>query len=177
VIVITAEPQEDFRRAVASLQKAAPQIRKMLSASVRAAGKPLVVELQDTVNGLSSKGYGSGGRKQRHAYYAGRTKSGRSNRNTSLRANVARGVRLKARFAGEASIQVTCDTRALPQDERRLPALMDRGTWRHPVMGDRNAWVTQTVSPVGWFTKTASAYAPKAFAEMEKAADKLLKEI
>ena len=32
---------------------------------------------------------------------------------------------------------------------------MNDGEWRHPVMGNRDVWVDQYVSPSGWFTATA----------------------
>ena len=45
---------------------------------------------------------------------------------------------------------------------RKLPAYIDAGkTWRHPVMGNRRAWVSQTASEPGWFTKTGLRTSPQ----------------
>jgi hypothetical protein len=45
---------------------------------------------------------------------------------------------------------------------RKLPAYIDAGkTWRHPVMGNRRAWVSQTASEPGWFTKTGLQHHPQ----------------
>ena len=54
---------------------------------------------------------------------------------------------------------------------------MDEGTWRHPVMGNRHAWVTQTVSPAGWFTTTARQSLPKVRPEAEAAIQEALDKI
>lgn len=38
------------------------------------------------------------------------------------------------------------------RNDNRLPAAINRGTWRHPVYGHRNASVLQTAAPVHYFT-------------------------
>lgn len=43
----------------------------------------------------------------------------------------------------------------------------NKGSWRHPVFGNTNVWVTQTYGPAkGWFDKTAEKGAPAAQVEM-----------
>ena len=44
----------------------------------------------------------------------------------------------------------------------------DRGRIRHPVFGNRSAWVTQDVTP-GWFTETMQDSAPKVRGEILEA--------
>ena len=69
-----------------------------------------------------------------------------------LRAAIAGAVRIRPTSVG-AIIDV--DTASLG-DRQNLPALIDgQGRWRHPVLGNRYAWVTQWASPTGWFTQTA----------------------
>jgi hypothetical protein len=69
-----------------------------------------------------------------------------------LRAAIAGAVRVRPTSVG-AIIDV--DTGSLG-DRQNLPALIDgQGRWRHPVLGNRRAWVTQWANPTGWFTKTA----------------------
>lgn len=41
----------------------------------------------------------------------------------------------------------------MPPDQRKLPAYMNRGQWKHPVFGG-DRWVTQAVTP-GWFDRPA----------------------
>lgn len=72
-----------------------------------------------------------------------------------LRAAIAGAVRVHTTATG-ALIDV--ETGALG-DRQNLPALIDgQGRWRHPVLGNRRAWVTQWANPTGWFTKTAVSH-------------------
>lgn len=72
-----------------------------------------------------------------------------------LRASIAAAVRIRPTSIG-AIIDV--NTGSLGNREN-LPALIDgQGRWRHPVLGNRYAWVTQWASPTGWFTKTAVSH-------------------
>lgn len=69
-----------------------------------------------------------------------------------LRAAIAGAVRIRPTSVG-AIIDV--DTGSLGNREN-LPSLIDgQGRWRHPVLGNRRAWVTQWANPTGWFTRTA----------------------
>lgn len=45
---------------------------------------------------------------------------------------------------------------------------LDRGINRHPVYGNRKAWVTQQVTP-GWWTKPTEAIAPETQRQLEAA--------
>lgn len=69
-----------------------------------------------------------------------------------LRSSIAGAVRIRATSIGAV---IDVDTGSLG-DRENLPALIDgQGRWRHPVLGNRRAWVTQWANPTGWFTKTA----------------------
>ena len=72
-----------------------------------------------------------------------------------LRAAIAGAVQIRATSIG-ALIDV--NTGSLGNREN-LPALIDgQGRWRHPVLGNRRAWVSQWANPTGWFTKTAVSH-------------------
>lgn len=72
-----------------------------------------------------------------------------------LRAAIAGAVRVRPTSVGAI---VDVDTGSLG-DRENLPALIDgQGRWRHPVLGNRNAWVTQWANPTGWFTRTAQRH-------------------
>ena len=45
---------------------------------------------------------------------------------------------------------------------------MDKGGWRHPVMGDRDIWVFQTVTPSGWWSNTVRDYGPEVIVHVQK---------
>jgi hypothetical protein len=46
--------------------------------------------------------------------------------------------------------------------------MLDKGTVRHPVHGNRDVWVTQRVTP-GWWTDPTEALAPQARRDLEAA--------
>ena len=71
-----------------------------------------------------------------------------------LRAAVAATVNL---VATDTTVVIKSDSSSMPAGQASLPVAMDRGRWRHPVMGT-TVWVTQTVSPRGWFTHTAARH-------------------
>jgi hypothetical protein len=52
----------------------------------------------------------------------------------------------------------------------------DRGRLRHPVYGNRGAWVTQVIKP-GWFTDRMRREAPKVRPELVKAMDRIAAKI
>ncbi len=83
-------------------------------------------------------------------------------RRSGLRRSVAASVRIIQRdsFSGTA-ITVKSEGSRMPADQTKLPAYMDKGTWRHPVFGHTNSWADQYATPVGWFTKTADESKPR----------------
>lgn len=67
-----------------------------------------------------------------------------------LREMIARRVRVKVRLTGRSpGVRITVGK----VDGTNLPRLINRGSWRHPVFGNRDVWVTQTGSR-GWFSRT-----------------------
>jgi hypothetical protein len=68
-------------------------------------------------------------------------------KHTGLRGRVGKGVGVKLTGAG-VSISSSMDRAS----ERNIPAYLDaRDGWRHPVFGNRHAWVRQTTGGA-WFT-------------------------
>jgi hypothetical protein len=69
----------------------------------------------------------------------------------SLRSLLARSTRMEVRTTGRfAGARVRTDGRKMPDQMRSLPSYAEgiRGRpWRHPVMGDRETWVTQEPFP------------------------------
>ncbi len=93
-------------------------------------------------------------------------------RNRGLRNAIAGSVRVSTKTGGhEASVSVTAGSSKLPADQRGLPQALNKGRWRHPYFGT-SRWVTQQVSPPGWFTKTAAESAPFVTAQMAQTIDK-----
>lgn len=76
-------------------------------------------------------------------------------RSSGLRRRVARTVRVTARSSGAGvGVRIWADPKRMPGGQGNLPRHLDTGRWRHPVFGDRDTWVTQTVPP-GWFGRAA----------------------
>lgn len=87
-------------------------------------------------------------------------------RSTGLRRRVARTVRTTVRTSGSGvGVRVWSDPKKMPGGQGNLPAHMNTGRWRHPVWGDRESWVTQTIEP-RWFDRAAEAKAPQARKEI-----------
>lgn len=78
---------------------------------------------------------------------------------SGLRDSAARALKIEYRERATSSrpflgVRIRMSASSMPPDQRRLPKHMNYGRWRHPVFGDRDAWVTQTALPVGWFDET-----------------------
>lgn len=156
-------PGSDFQRVAARLRGAPAEIRKDLNRAVKDATAPAEAALKAAVLGLATKGTAGGGGRARVEHARSRSRSGRvSTKARGLRANVARGVQRKITYNGyRTGVRIRVDTARLPDDQRKLPKLMDKGKWRHPAGLGRNrgsVWVEQQVTPKGWFTDTMKGY-------------------
>ena len=115
-----------------------------------------------------------------------RTWERRRQKATSLREQVAMGVRLSNRKVGSnAGIIIRTSANRLPPEQKVLPRAMNKGTWRHPLFGEETLrgkkkaqhWVEQTVKPKGWFSETAQRSVPKMRREVERALDDAVMEL
>ena len=142
--------------------------RKELLAGARAAARPILVQARANVmatnaSNRSSGGLNSGaGRRTRAQLSSGKSQITErrvrsAQRRSGLRASAARSLRIVARDNGKfwSGVKVKAEGNRMPADQRRLPKRMNRGSWRHPVMGNRHAWVTQVVTPDNWFDRAA----------------------
>lgn len=134
------------------------------------------------VKSLDSKSTGGGaGANARENYVTGgAAKSAamarRGARARGLRASAASALKIEYRERPSArsrwiGVKVRMSSKALPSDQARLPKHMNYGRWRHPVFGNKDAWVTQTVGPVGWFDGTFSKMRGQAAINIGKAID------
>lgn len=175
---ITIDPARAERK-MAELTKALPdELRKELRKELAAAAKLIVTEQRKRVKGLTSKSSGGSGTNARmNATLA----SGKSfgpltqrkweglRKRSGLRNAAAASVRVINRTRGSTNqLTVKSEPNRMPADQRKLPSHMNTGHWRHPVMGNREAWVTQTVTP-GWFDKPGEEKSPEVAARVDKA--------
>ncbi|HEV2778544.1 MAG TPA: hypothetical protein VGX25_04015 [Actinophytocola sp.] len=142
-----------------------------LSRSLRAGAKPVEDAMRARVQGMSSTGSrgGASARAARAAQLVRRRKNLTekvklaAHRRSGLRAAVARTVQTQVRTAGStASVRIRSNSALMPADQRKLPRHMNKGRWRHPVFGNVEVWVTQTVSPDEWFDQPARQGGPGA---------------
>jgi len=164
---IRVEGAEGYAELSRALRSMSPKARTMMRREVNAAAKPLVPALRSAVMALDSKAQGSqnvGRAAARVTGQATEAKAARALRGSGLRQSVARSIRVVQKdngYADQVGVFVKSEpSRTLPRDQRSLPRRMDKGTVRHPVFGNREAWVSQSFTPAGWFTRTAQTHAP-----------------
>jgi len=137
VRVSSSADWHDYQRLSRALKDAArTDLRRELRQEIRKAGQPALAEVRAAALGVDMSGGPSG--------------------STGLRARIAAATKLQVRASG---IEFT--VRASQVDPRygETLAVGSEGTpWRHPVYGNRNAWVTQVGAP--WFYPTLRAHAP-----------------
>jgi hypothetical protein len=140
--VITSD---DIKNLAKVLRKVSPQLGKDMRRAVRTAAKPVLTDMKSTIGGNAMTAYGGGP----HAY-DGPTGAG------GITAKMQRNIRLRI-SGGKVRIFVPA-----AGSIGRIAASIDAGkAWRHPVMSNRKAWVSQTGSASGWFTDTAHQHFPQ----------------
>jgi hypothetical protein len=130
------------------------ELRKRMLAELRKAGRELRDAEREAALGLPAGKY-----------------------ETGLRQAIAAAMVVRTRTAGSsAGVRVMVDRNKLPADKRRLPILMNRGTWRHPVYGDREVWVSQRSQP-GWWDEPGQRLNPVLRQRMINVLDRVAAEI
>ena len=184
---ITVDARQLERKMSELKRQVPPAMSKAINKRLTQAVKPLVKAQRDEVKAVStsvsSTGAGSATR------YDAARKSRRNQgpltlrQHTSLmgrsglRESVARTVRVVNRSRGQShQLTVKSEGSRMPGGQRMLPVHMNKGTWRHPVFGNRNAWVDQKVTP-GWFDKPVETHRNRIFEQIERAIDDALRSL
>lgn len=156
----------DWAAAATAVRRLNPEIARQLDRDIVRITRPVVQRLQAAVRGLSTSATGGSGP---------RTLASGS---TGLRAATANSIQVSRRTSGRgAGVRIRVNPARMPAGKQALPVLMDQGSWRHPVMGNRSAWVTQTVSPSGWFTRTVTESWPWVRRAVMDATDEALQRV
>ena len=155
---ITLRDTGDLKRLARDLRDVADgkELRKELTRGMRDILRPLVPQVRAAYRGMPSTG-------GRHA-----------NNRASLRALLARSVRVEVRVSGRtAGARIRADGRRMPDRMKSLPGYVEgeRPRWRHPVFGDRAVWVVQRPDPVFYRTSPPHTYKARV------AADQVLEDI
>jgi len=164
-------PGAEFEALARKMRGADKAIRREMSVSVKNATAPAEAAMKRAVLAIESKGSAGGGGRQRGAHGAGRSKSGKLPSTTGLRKNIAKGITRKITYSGyRIGIRIRVDGKYLPADQQVLIKRTNDGkSFRHPVMGNRDAWVAQQFGPAGWFDDTMRKHLSQIKTDISKA--------
>lgn len=158
--VITSD---DVKNLAKVLRKVSPELGREMRRAIRVAAKPVITDMKSEIGGNSMSGYGAGV----HAY-DGPTGPG------GITAKMQASVRLRV-SSGRVRIYVHTGVMG---SANRIPAFIDAGkAWRHPVYGNRRAWVSQTGSAKGWFTDTAQRHYPQISGDVRDVLDDIARKV
>lgn len=149
VQVDVADLQRQIQQLSSALKAADPKMRRAMLKEMRAVATRIKDEQQDAVVALPS----------------------RQDMSTGLRQAAAQSLAITVRGTGKRTgVEIRSRKSVMPAGKGRLPRLMDKGSWRHPVYGGKT-WVTQTTPP-GWFLGTGARMRPEAVRELSAVVDK-----
>lgn len=144
VLEIQVRGAEKLRLMADALRKADREdLRRGLDRAIRRAAKPTVADIRDSAANISTRGVARPGAK--HPFRGPSTPKG-------LRRKIAAAVTADVSTAGEnARVSFRVRTSRLAPGIQVMPRKFDEGgTFRHPVMGNRDVWVDQTGDPWFW---------------------------
>lgn len=182
-----------FARVSAELKAADPKLQRKMLRGLRSSSEPVKQAMMNAAGDLSFKGMGTDARigwaralhkrarTIRSLFMPGygqavsepwvsRAKGGQGG--IGLRSSIANSLVLTVSGGGaNPAIKIRAVPGRMPgHNTGSLPAAVDKGYWRHPVMGNRKVWAGQAATPPGWFTKTG----PKHFNEVQTAMGKVI---
>lgn len=142
---------QDLKRLSRQLREAGnpKQVRRDLTKGLRAGAKPAVVAVKAAALALPDKP---------------------GNASPGLRKELAAATSIQVRTAGNSAGVRVRISRARMGDRAALAKVTNKGRWRHPVYGNRSAWVTQT-SRRGWFDAATRSAAPAVRRSLKKVLD------
>lgn len=173
-IVLLIEGTNDFRKLARELREAGnTKLTRRLRTKMARAGRGMQDEARRNVMAITSNSTRGGGTAERARFMAGRTgrlterAQTRIREHSGLRAATAAATKVETKFTGrDVGVRLRTSLRMMPTNQRKLPVHLNTGKWRHPVRADPRktradwAWVTQTVTPAGYFTR-ATRKAPE----------------
>jgi hypothetical protein len=183
VKVVGTESFEAFARKCREAGSEGRGLQREIRQALKNGAEPAAEKARQNVLGLSSRGGRGSARATRTAHALGRRRKPLSeaakakvHAGTGLRSSVARATKLTVTMRGNtAKAEIKVNASLMPPDQRKLPKHMNSGKWRHPVMGNRRNWVTQTVSPDRWFDRAMDWGGPKARDEAFKTVRQFLR--
>lgn len=154
--VITSD---DVKNLAKVLRKVSPELGRDMRRAIRTAARPVVQDMKSEIGGNMMNAQSRAVDPSRHFTGGG---------GGGITAKMERSVRIQI-SSGRVRIYVAS---AVMGSAMRVPAYIDSGAaWRHPVMGNRNAWVSQTGSAKGWFTDTSRRHFPQISRDVKNTLD------
>jgi len=152
---VTGTGKEEMRRLAAQLKTADKQLRDNLRKEFRKAAKPVVEATQNAVLASPSRHDGT------------------------LRHEAAKTVSAQVGMsARQVQLNIVSRGSRMPEGKDKLPAyLNDDRRWKHPVYGNRKAWVKQDSHARGWFDHTISGHADDLRRAAEAAMDETARKL
>lgn len=138
---------EDVKNLLRVMRASGRDLRRDMGKEIRRVAQPVIDDMRSEVSGMSLPVVSSG-----KEPYRGPTGGG------GITGRIAAATKVSITTGG---VRIKVNNGSLG-NARKLPAYIDAGkTWRHPVMGNRKAWVSQTAASDGWFTKTGIRHHPQ----------------
>lgn len=148
---------EELRRVSRELRRMDnPEIKKRFRKELRAAARPLVPKVRESIRAIpSARGYSPDG----------------------LRGALSKATRLEVKTAGrQAGVAIRVDGRKMPSHMKSLPSMVEgKKRWRHPVFGNRDTWVSQPRHP--YFYSALRAAGPASRRAVSKVLDGITRDI
>jgi hypothetical protein len=162
-----------LRDVAQALRKAgATDLRRELTAALKRAPDPVVKDLKAAVEKVPVVGFPVAGGGA-HRSFTMRVPAKR------LRVTIARVIESQVTTSGSSpKLTIRVNSARLPASIQSLPRYLDASTrkgWRHPVMGNRQAWVAQQGKR--WWWPTIEPHLPGIRAEVDTALDHVREQI
>jgi hypothetical protein len=161
-LYITVQGTAEFAAAAKKFKAAGRgELTRAMAQEMRRSAEPVRSAAARSIQGLPIQGHRASGGARARAEFALRRRGGirgakiravrKARAGAGLRATIARAIRAEVKTGGSsASVRIRVQRRHLPPDQRKLPVYLNTGRWRHPVFGNRRAWVAQTAPPAWW---------------------------
>lgn len=151
----------DIKNLAKVLRAVSPDLAKKMRRNVREAARPVIADMRSEIGGNAMTAYGRGA----HAYDGPSGAGG-------ITAKMQRNIRVQV-SGGRVRIYVPA-----AGSIGKIAASIDAGqSWRHPVMGNRKAWVSQTGSATGWFSDTGQRHFPQIREKVREALEETAREV
>lgn len=155
---------EDLRKMARALREADKVgLGRELGKAIKDAAKPTERAIQESARNFQTHGVRRPGARRPFT---------RAMPSKGTRARIANAVKAEVRINEEnPRVRFSVKNSQLPENLKGMPSKFDSPTpWRHPVLGNRNAWVSQTGS--SWFWPPIRDRIKLFRAELDKALDR-----